>query len=265
MYKEFWNLSRYPFENAPDPEFFYFSPRHREALQWLSYGIHERKGALVLTGEVGCGKTVISRRVVRELPEDAYDVAVVVNPSLSPTDLLREILFQLGVNPVPKSKIEILHELNASLLGGHRRGRHTVVIIDEAQAIKNAGTLEELRLLLNFQLNDCYLLTLILIGQPEWAERLSQLPQLEQRIAVSYNLHPLDRDETARYVRHRLRTAGVNGEEEVFTSGALDAVHGATDGVPRRINTLCDRTLLTASQLGLNRVDEELVRRVAGR
>ena len=264
MYKEFWSLSRYPFENCPDPDFFYFSPRHREALQWMSYGIRERKGALVLTGEVGCGKTVISRRVVRELPEDSYNVAVVVNPSLAPIDLLREILFQLGANPVPKAKIEVLHELNTLLLGGHRRGRHTVVIIDEAQAIRNAGTLEELRLLLNFQLNDGYLLTLILIGQPEWAERLSQLPQLEQRVAVTYNLSPLDRDETAGYVQHRMHLAGANGEE-IFTPSALDMIHGVSGGIPRRINTLCDRALLTASQLGVRVVEEGLVRRLSGR
>ena len=263
MYKEFWHLARYPFDNSPDPEFFYFSPRHREALQWMSYGIRERKGALVLTGDVGCGKTIISRRVVRELPEDGYDVAVVVNPSLSPVDLLREILYQLGVNPVPKAKIEVLHELNAALLSGHRRGRHTVVIVDEAQAIRNAGTLEELRLLLNFQLNDCYLLTLILIGQPEWAERLSQLPQLEQRVAVTYNLNPLEGDETARYVGHRMRTAGA--QDDVFTPDALATIHAATDGIPRRINTLCDRALLTASQLGVQVVEEGLVRRLSGR
>src|SRR5205807_3213897 len=159
-----------------------------------------------------------------------------------------------------KTKREVLHELNSSLLGGHRRGRHTVVIVDEAQAIKNAGTLEELRLLLNFQLNDCYLLTLILIGQPEWAERLSQLPQLEQRVAVSYNLHPLDRDETSRYVRHRLRLAGANGVE-VFTSAALDAVPAATDGIPARIHILGYRPLLIAPSLCLRTLAEVLVRR----
>jgi general secretion pathway protein A len=246
MYREYWSFDRYPFENSPDPEFFYFSPRHREALDWVSYGIRERKGAVVLTGDVGCGKTLISRRVVRELPED-----------------VREILFQLGVNPVPKTKIDVLHELNGALLGGHRRGRHTVVIVDEAQAIKNAATLEELRLLLNFQLNDGYLLTLILVGQPEWAERLSQLPQLQQRVAVNYNLTPLDGGDTARYVAHRIGRAG--GQQPIFTPAALAAVHAATDGIPRRINTLCDRALLSASQLGARAVEEDLVRRLAAR
>lgn len=263
MYKEYWNLKRYPFENSPDPEFFYFSPHHREALQWLSYGIRERKGALVLTGDVGCGKTVISRRVVRDLPSDGYDVAVVVNPSLSPVELLREIVFQLGTPHVPKSKLAVLHELNSALITGHKAGRHTVIVIDEAQAIKNAETLEELRLLLNFQLNDRYLLTLVLIGQPEWAERLRLLPQLEQRIAVSCNLEPLEREESARYIAHRMQTAG--GDASVFPADSLASIHSATGGTPRRINTLCDRCLLTGSQLGVKQIEEDLVRKLSSR
>jgi len=263
MYKEYWHLTRYPFENSPDPEFFYFSPRHREAVQWLSYGIRERKGALVLTGDVGCGKTVISRRVVCDLPSDGYDVAVVVNPSLSPVELLREIVFQLGSPQVPKSKIEVLHALNSALIGAHKAGRHTVIVIDEAQAIKNAGTLEELRLLLNFQLNDRYLLTLVLIGQPEWAERLNLLPQLEQRIAVNYTLEPLEREESAKYVGHRMRIAG--GDTAIFAPESLTWIHTASGGIPRRMNTLCDRCLLTGSQLGVRRIEEDLVRKLSTR
>ena len=261
MYREFWNLNRYPFDNTPDPEFFYYSPAHHEAVDRLSYGIRERKGAVVLTGDVGCGKTLISRKVIRELPGDGYDVAVIVNPSLSPVELLREILYQLGVSRVPKTKVDILHELNALLLGCHRVDKHVVIVVDEAQAIKNAGTLEELRLLLNFQLNDAYLLTLILIGQPEWAERLSDLPQLEQRVAVNYNLRPLDAEETEKYIRHRLHTAGaVNG---IFTPEAARAVFRCTQGTPRRINTLCDRCLHAGSQAGLRQIDDDLVRQLA--
>ncbi|MEA2627418.1 MAG: ral secretion pathway protein [Candidatus Binatota bacterium] len=263
MYKEFWKLSRYPFENTPDPEFFYSSPVHREALEWVTYGIQERKGAVVLTGDVGCGKTLVSRRVIRELSPDEYELAVVVNPSLSPVDLLREILFQLGAAKAPRAKVEILHELNSALIANHQARKHTVIFIDEAQAIKNAGTLEELRLLLNFQLNDGYLLTLVLVGQPEWAERLAVLPQLEQRIAVHYNLRPLELAETEHYVQHRLRIAGAY--ENAFTPEALRAVHASTGGIPRRINTLCDRSLMVASQRGEHRVDESLVRRLAAR
>ncbi len=261
MYREYWNLNRYPFENTPDPGFLYLSPTHRQALQWLTYGIEGRKGAVVLTGEVGCGKTVLSRRVIQDLSSDRYDVAVVVNPSLSPVELLREILHQLGLAQIPKSKVELLHALNASLLRNHQAGKHTVILIDEAQAIKNAGTLEELRLLLNFQLNDGYLLTLVLIGQPEWADRLSDLPQLEQRISVSYNLHALEAEETECYITHRIRTAGA--ASSIFTPEALRAIYLTTRGTPRRINTLCDRCLLAGYQAGARVIDEELVRKLA--
>jgi general secretion pathway protein A len=261
MYKEYWHLDRYPFENTPDPDFLYFSPVHREALGWLTYGIEERKGAVVLTGDVGCGKTVLSRRIVRDLPADRFEIAAVVNPSLSPVELLREILHQLGVTHVGRSKVDLLHSLNATLLANHRSGRHTVILIDEAQAIKNAGTLEELRLLLNFQLNDGHLLTLVLIGQPEWAERLTELPQLEQRIAVQFNLRPLEPDETESYITHRIRMAGA--EAPIFTPQAIAAVFAETRGIPRRINTLCDRCLIAGSQLGLREVDDGLVRQLA--
>jgi general secretion pathway protein A len=261
MYKDYWHLKRYPFENTPDPEFLYFSPAHREALDWLLYGIETRKGAVVLTGDVGCGKTVLSRRVIRELPSDRYDVAVVVNPSLSPVELLREILLQLGLPEIPKSKVDLLHTLNTALIRNHHAGRHTVILIDEAQAIKNASTLEELRLLLNFQLNDSYLLTLVLIGQPEWAERLSDLPQLQQRISVSYDLHALEADDTENYIAHRVRTAGA--ESAIFTPEALAAVYRSTQGTPRRINTLCDHCLLAGFRTGAQQIDESLVRRLA--
>lgn len=261
MYKEHWQLHRYPFENTPDPEFFYLSPSHREALGWLSYGIQERKGAVVLTGDVGCGKTLLSRRIIRELAADHFEVAAVVNPSLSPNELLREILHQLGVAQVPRSKVDLLHTLNATLIANHQGDRHTVILIDEAQAIRNSGTLEELRLLLNFQLNDSYLLTLVLIGQPEWAERLNDLPQLEQRVSVRYNLRPLGADDTAAYVNHRVQTAG--GAGSVFSRPALEAIYATTRGIPRRINTLCDRCLLAGYQAGVREIDEGLVRTLA--
>jgi general secretion pathway protein A len=261
MYKEHWNFRRYPFENTPDPEFLYLSPNHRQALDWLLYGIQERKGAVVLTGDVGCGKTVISRKIICELPGDRFEIAVVVNPSLSPVELLREILHQLGVSPVPKSKVDLLHTLNTQLIANYKQAKHTVIVIDEAQAIKNAGTLEELRLLLNFQLNDSYLLTLVLIGQPEWGDRLGDLPQLEQRIAVSYNLRPLEADETQSYIRHRVHTAGC--ADTIFTPEALRAIFLSTQGTPRRINTLCDRCLLAGYQAGVYRIDEGFVRQLA--
>lgn len=261
MYRQYWSLGRSPFENTPDPEFLYLSPTHREALDWLTYGIVGRKGAVVLTGDVGCGKTVISRKVIQDLPNHEYEIAVVVNPSLSPVELLREILYQLGLAAVPQAKVDLLHLLNSTLIAHHQASKHTVIVIDEAQAIKDAATLEELRLLLNFQLNDTYLLTLVLIGQPEWAERLSELPQLKQRVSVSYNLVPLQAQETEAYIVHRVRTAGAQANP--FTPEAARIVHVSTRGTPRRINTLCDRCLMVGYQSRASVIDEGLVRRLA--
>lgn len=261
MYREYWNLGRSPFENTPDPEFLYLSRTHREALDWLTYGIVGRKGAVVLTGDIGCGKTVLSRKVIQDLPSQDFEIAVVVNPSLSPVELLREILHQLGLAAAPQSKVDLLHALNSALITNHQARKNTVIVIDEAQAIKNAETLEELRLLLNFQLNDTYLLTLVLIGQPEWAERLSDLPQLKQRVSVSYNLVPLQAQETEAYITHRVRTAGA--QRNLFTPEAAQFVHSSTRGTPRRINTLCDRCLLVGHQVRASVIDEGLVRRLA--
>lgn len=242
MYLEHWGLDEMPFENLPDPRFFFPSAEHHEALLRLLYAVKSRKGAAMLTGEIGCGKTILSRTLIQDLCPDHYEVGLIANPSLSPVEFLKEILYQLGAEIQSDSKLDLLHALNSQITNSLNDGKDTVIIIDEAQAINDPATLEELRLLLNFQLNDQFLLTLLLIGQPELREKINSIKQLEQRISVKFHLGPLKAEETQFYIRKRLEK--VNCSKTIFTDDALAAIHKASEGIPRSINNICDISLL---------------------
>lgn len=259
MYKAYWGLKEKPFENTPDPRFLFFSHDHLEATTRLTYAVEERKGAALLSGEYGCGKTVISRQLFEVLPPDRYDIALVTNPLLAPAEMLREICIQLGIeNSGRRLKTQLLTILNEHLYENMKKGKDTVVVVDEAQTIKNPGTLEELRLLLNFQLNDRFLLTLILIGQPELRAMINGFKQLKQRLAISYHLNPLNKEDSRSYIFHRMKVAGV--EKKFFTGEACELVWKMSEGVPRVINTICDMCLLLGFTKGKKKIDEELAR-----
>ncbi|MFC1807690.1 ExeA family protein [Candidatus Omnitrophota bacterium] len=244
MYETYWKLKTKPFENTPDPKFFYHSPNHEEALMRLFYVIKERKGAGLLTGEYGSGKTVLTRFLARELSKqsDSYNIALIVNPSLSAEDFLKEIIFQINGQEYEGSKLKILHVINDILYRSMEEGKDVIVLVDEAQIIEKAEMFEELRLLLNFQLNDRFLLTLILIGQPELREKINRIPQLKQRMAISYHLNVLTPEETSRYVEHRCKVAG--SQRPLFTDEAIDVITQNSGGVPRKINTYCELALM---------------------
>ena len=191
MYLEYWGLQKFPFENVPDPEFMYYSSEHEEALARLIYAVKRNKGAVLLTGEIGCGKTMLSRVFIQQLADSEFDIGLITNPSLEPIDFLKEALYQIGLNPQSKSKSELLKMLNERMIENMKNNRTTLLIIDEAQLIYKE-TFEEIRLLLNFQLNDRYLLTLVLIGQPELRDIIRGYKQLDQRIAIRYHLNPLN-------------------------------------------------------------------------
>ncbi|MCM8771170.1 MAG: AAA family ATPase [Candidatus Omnitrophica bacterium] len=262
MYERYWNLKEKPFENTPDPRFIYLSPQHEEALSRLIYAIREQKGAVLLTGEYGSGKTLLSRVLLDELSGDHYKVAFVLNPKLSPEDLLKEIIYQFGLDVAGlSSKTDLLHKLNAILLANKQAGKNSVVLIDEAQAIPEGSGFEELRLLLNFQLNDRFLLTLILMGQPELKQKINALPQLRQRISVAYHLTALPKKETKLYVKHRLGVAGCN--IEVFSNSAFGEIYRFSGGIPRRINNLCDIALLVGSSKRLYKITKRTIKDVA--
>ncbi len=257
MYEEYWNIREKPFENTPDPKFFHHSPDHEEALMRLYYVIKERKGGGLLTGEYGSGKTVLTRYIIRELSKNnsTYKIALIVNPSLSADEFLKEIIFQLEGREHEGSKLNILHTLNDILYKSLEEKKEVVIIVDEAQAVSNQKMFEELRLLLNFQLNDRFLLNLILVGQPELREKINKLPQLKQRIAISYHLNVLNREETGRYIEHRCKIAGA--EKSLFSDEAVSMICTNSGGVPRRINTYCELSLMQGMLDKKKMVDEE--------
>jgi len=265
MYTSFFGLSEKPFAITPDPRYLYLSERHAEALAHLLYGINESGGFIQLTGEVGTGKTTVVRTLLSRLPQHA-DVAVILNPRISPAEFLLTICEELGVSIAAADRgsvKQLVDALNRRLLEAHSEGRRVIVIVDEAQNL-SAEVLEQVRLLTNLETPTQKLLQIILIGQPELRVLLDRndLRQLAQRITGRYHLSPLSSDETRAYVKHRLRVAGVTGE--VFTAGALGEVHRLSSGIPRVINVCCDRALLGAYTQESRRVTAALVRRAAG-
>ncbi len=261
MYEEYWGLAVAPFQNVPDPNFFFSSAQHREGLARLMYAVTNNKGAALLVGDVGCGKTTLSREFIVELSQDKYDVGLITNPSLPSKDFLEQIDIQLGVGSSNGSKVEMLRALNERLLANRQEGKDTVLIVDEAHCIRDPDVFEELRMLLNFQLNDRFLLTLILMAQPEIKDIIGRIKQLDQRIAIRHHLRPLDQSETAHYIGFRLQRAGA--KSPFFTEEALRHIWQDTQGVPRLINTLCDLCLLEGYATGARTVDAPLVTRAS--
>jgi len=245
MYTEYWKMTRLPFENAPDPAFFYESHSHQEALVRLSFAIQTRKAIALLTGDYGSGKTLLCRNVKKQLSPNEYRVALITNPSMDAIDLTREIAYQLGENIQTRSQYDVLHAFN-NLLERHAAAkRHCTAIIDEAQVISNPAILEDLRLLLNHQMDGRFLLTLILSGQTELNDTIRSIPQMTQRVGLKFHIPHLANEEVEEYIKHRLRTAGVY--TEIFEPDAVRMVAEFSDGNPRVINALCDMSLLTAS------------------
>ncbi|HQP91931.1 MAG TPA: AAA family ATPase [Candidatus Omnitrophota bacterium] len=263
MYTNYWGLTSKPFENTPDPRFFYCSPKHEEAMMRLLYAVEERKGSAMLSGEYGGGKTLLSRIVMAKLmqEEDKFRVALIVNPAIPSLELLGEVVYQLGGEGSKNDrKIDILRNLNQMLYKTSGEGRHTVVIIDEAQAIEDETTFEELRLLLNFQLNEQFLLTLLLLGQPELRMKIDNLPQFKQRLAVRYHLTTLTEDEVRHYIEHRVRVAGKN--EPIFTEDAYKLIYEYSKGVPRQINNVCDLGLVIGMGHKARIIDSHIIKEI---
>jgi general secretion pathway protein A len=265
MYTGFFGLREKPFAITPDPRYLYLSGRHAEALAHLLYGINESGGFIQLTGEVGTGKTTVVRTLLSRIPHHA-DVAVILNPRVTPVEFLLTICEELGVaiaDADRDSVKQMVDALNRRLLSAHAEGRRIIVLVDEAQNL-SVEVLEQVRLLTNLETPTQKLLQIILIGQPELRDLLdrSELRQLAQRITGRYHLKPLSREETRGYVRHRLRVAGAS--EEIFTPAALSELHRLSLGVPRVINVACDRALLGAYTQETRKITAALVRRAAG-
>jgi general secretion pathway protein A len=267
MYAPFFGLKHEPFSIAPDPRYLYMSERHREALAHLLYGLGSGGGFVVLTGEIGAGKTTVCRCFLEQVPKRC-NVAYIFNPKLTVEELLRTICDEFHVpyghlgDGVPTIK-DYVDPLNEYLLKTHAVGQNNILIVDEAQNL-SVDVLEQLRLLTNLETNERKLLQIVLIGQPELRDQLAspQLEQLAQRVVARYHLGALSLRETVHYVRHRLGVAGLTTALP-FDTQALQRIYRLSRGVPRRINLLCDRAMLGAYALGVNHVDTRIVDKAA--
>ena len=259
MYRKFFGLKRDPFSIAPDPRYLFMSERHREALAHLVYGLEGGGGFVLLTGEIGAGKTTVCRCFLEQVPRRC-NVAYVLNPKQTAEQLLASICDEFRI-PHAKgaSSKDLVDAINEFLLRTHAVGQNNVLIIDEAQNL-SPDVLEQLRLLTNLETAERKLLQIVLIGQPELRGMVDgpSLEQLAQRVIARYHLGPMSPAETAQYVRHRLSVAGLNGPVP-FSDEAMARVHELSGGVPRRINLLCDRALLGAFAAGRPTVDERLL------
>jgi general secretion pathway protein A len=246
MYQSFYGFREMPFNITPDPRFLFLSATHQEALQHLKYGVRERKGFIVLVGEVGCGKTTLCRRFLNELDPNHFDTALILNPRVTETQMLKAILTELGETKLGRSQNDLVAQMNRVLLERIEKGRDIVLIIDEAQNLK-FEVLEQIRLLSNLETDRQKLLQIVLMGQPELKDVLArdELRQLRQRILVHYELHPLSGNDVSQYIQHRLSLAGGNGRPS-FTKWAIRAIHRNSGGIPRIVNNLCDKALLSA-------------------
>jgi general secretion pathway protein A len=255
-----WGLREPPFENAPNPRFLWLSPTHSDALVRLTYALRQRRGCAVLTGEPGCGKTLLTRAVVQRLEASHYEIGLLTSPHGGRVDLLRQVLYELGVDTADTTRTELRRTLNDLIVGNLQRGRETLIIVDDAQQVDDPAWFEELSSLLNIQTNERTLVTLLLAGTPELTAAIQRVQHLDRRVSIRCTLRPLSSEQTAQYIRYRLTVAGA--ETSMFTREAVTLIHQASGGVPRAINDVCDSGLLLARLDGLTSIDGTVMRRV---
>ncbi len=261
MYKQFYGLTRNPFEISPDPYFLFPTARHNEALASICHGVFGHKGFIVITGEVGTGKTLLLRCLLELLRRRNIASANVFNPALSPLEFLRYIIGDLGLKVGSQDKGTLLLELNGYLISRHRQGLTTVLIVDEAQHLE-AELLEEIRLLTNLETSQQKLLQIVLVGQPELDEKMDspQLRQLKQRIALRCHLEPLHEQEVKGYILRRLDRAGANSHATtIFPDETMVSVYRYSQGIPRLINTICENALIAAYARQLKTVGTDII------
>ena len=261
MYEEFYGLTSRPFGKTPDPRVLFMSKAHNEALARMQYGVEERE-LVSLTGEIGTGKTTLSRVLIDTL-EDHFKPILIINPRLSPAQFLKLLAKRLGIEKPSYFKADLVEEVSEALYVNYEKGECPVIIIDEAQLIPGKGTFDEIRLLTNCQLDDQNLFSLVLIGQPELRKRLGRkhYEPLLQRVSIHYHLKQLDFNETCRYLKHRLHMAGA--EEPLFTDDALEEIFKYSEGVPRKINNIAANALLEGFGKELAMIDRDVVFDVA--
>lgn len=269
MYGQFWGLKEKPFQNTPDPKFLFLSGQHEDALMKLSYVITQDLGCGMLAGVFGCGKTLLGKTLLNDLGKDKVRCCFINSPSYQdPAELLRAIVRGLSPQPLPDKKTEIMadsliEKLQAILLDNARDGKENIVIIDEAHTINDARIFEQMRLILNFQQEDKFLLTLLILGQPELKEKVEGNKPLDQRVAIRCFLEAFNEEDTVKYILHRLKVAGRDeAAAEVFSQESLKLIFKHTSGIPRRVNTLCDLALMSGFAQKAQKIEGDLINSV---
>ncbi len=262
MYEEYYGLAGKPFQLNPDPSFYFGSRGHQRAMAYLEYGLHQSEGFIVITGDVGAGKTTLARSLLQKLDSEKIVAGQLVSTQLEAEDILRLVAAAFGLPNQAQDKADLLLTLETFLVSVAAKGKRVLLVVDEAQNLAPRA-LEELRMLSNFQIGEHSLLQSFLVGQPEFREtmRSPEMLQLRQRVLASYHLGPLDADETRAYIEHRLKHVGWKGNP-AFQPDAFQAIYDFSGGMPRRINTLCDRLMLSgflAGKAGFARADVEEV------
>ena len=257
MYEKYWGLTEAPFENVPDPRSCMSRRSTKRPSRGCSTVYRGERAVSCSPGRSGAAKRRLPEPCSRVCPDENYEVAIIENPRLSPSLFIQEIIYQFIGQSEGKNKIDLLHSLNRILFKNLAAEKDSVIIIDEAQLIGDKSTFEELRLLLNFQLNNRFLLTLILMGQPELRDVVGTIPQFEQRIAIRYHLTRLNHDETIKYIGFRLKRAGL--ARNIFTTEAIEKIYHYSDGIPRKINNICDMGLLVGWSVKATSIDSTII------
>lgn len=263
MYASHYNLRGRPFQLSPDHRFYYPSRGHKKAMAYLTYGLNERDGFIVITGHVGAGKTTIVNQLLSQIDDTRFVSANIVTTQLGSDDTLRMVARSFELSAENRDKTSILKDIESFLVERRREGKHVVLVVDEVQNMPFEA-IEELRMLSNFQMDNRPLVQCFLLGQPEFRQKLAQpeMEQIRQRVIATCHLEPLGLDETKGYIEHRLKLVGWEGDPE-FADSAFDQIHKVTDGVPRRINALCGRLLLYGSLEDTHMIDDAIVQDVA--
>ena len=262
MHEAYWGFNEPPFALTPDPRFMYLGQNTEDSLMMLHYAITRNKGVAVLTGALGTGKTALCHKLVELLDPSETKAITVVNPVLDPVQFQTELLAELGVKVRFKDRQAVSKELQRRLMACYERGERVILFVDDAHLIEKSETFEEIRHLLNLQVNDQFLITVVLVGQPQMALRLGAVPDLDQMVAVREKLAPLGIVDTGEMIRHRLRIAGFTGESSPFSAEAVQAIHKHSKGVPRVICHLADHALMLAKQYKLRMIDAVIIHEV---
>ena len=261
MIEEYWKLERRPFANTPDPAFVYRSPAFAEGFARLLYDATDLRGGLsLITGEIGCGKTMLAQAVAEKLAGSAVDIVELQYPKVTPTQMLAVLARGLGMEKAPRGKLPLIEAVGARLAELHGNGRRPVLVVDEAQ-LATPSLLEEIRLLTNYEDRRDKHLHVVLLGQPELRERVRKRPQIDQRVSLRFHVEPMEEEDVRGYVQHRLAVAG--SDRPIFADDAFPVMAARSGGVPRRLNTLATQALFVGAMRKLGSIDGELMQDVA--